>query len=217
MAEVKLTTDPVANQLREKYPSNSYASKNQPQKAEREKIQPVVKSTVMLQKETVGEKIKKMFLPGDIKDIRTYAVNQVIIPGIKTGILAVLELMFFNRVSGRSMGQYKPTGTNYAYISSNQSRVFQPSRPSMDPRDRATHNFRNVVFATYQDAEDVISTLLDLVDRCGVATVADFYEACNLESDWASVDWGWTSFQKLESMRTRDGYVINIQPPVQLR
>ena len=216
MAEVKMN-DPVADQLRQQYPSNSLTERkamNQPKKTKREKIAKVTSGKVSLQKEPLGVKIKKMFLPGDVKDIKSYALNQVIIPGVKNGVLSLLELAFFGEVRRRISGG-SPNRTNYSYISSNNVPI-QTRAQSVSQRDRATHNFQNILFTDCQDAENVISTLLDLIDRYGQATVADFYDAAGFEAEWTDDHYGWKSFQKLEARRVRDGYVIDVQPPIYL-
>lgn len=211
MAEVKYT-DPVADQLRQQYPSNSKINSPsaQAQPKQREKLQPVVSGKAAIQKESFGEKVKKMFVPADVKDMKSYALNQLIIPGIKSWIISMIELAFW----GQTRRSSKPGQTNYSYISSSQN--YQSPAP-MNQKDRATHNFRNIIFESYDDAEAVIGTLLDLVERYGAATVADFYDACGQESDWASENWGWRSFQKLNSRAVRGGYVIDIQPPILLK
>lgn len=223
MAEVKIS-DPVADKLRSQYPSNSRISKpivvGQEKDAEqnpRERIKPVVTGKTTLQKETLGEKFKKAILPGDIQDIKNYIWSQVIIPGIKTTILGGIEMAFFGQVSRRSFGGTPPSSqrTNYSYISSNNSYIRSPNVISQ--RDRATHNFRNIIFESAQDTEDVISTLLDLIDRTGFATVADYYDAAGIQAEWADENWGWKNFRRLESRRVRDGYIIDMEPPVQLR
>lgn len=214
MAEVKMN-DPVADQLRQQYPSNSLTNKPQQKpKPEREKIAKVTTGKVSLQKESLGVKIKKMLLPGDVKDIKAYALNQVIIPGIKNGVLSLLELAFFGEVR-RRVGGNSSSRTNYSYISSSNSVPIQRAQ-SISQKDRATHNFQNILFTDCQDAENVISTMLDLIDRYGQATVADFYDAAGFEAEYTDDHYGWKSFQKLESRRVRDGYVIDVQPPIYL-
>lgn len=208
MAEVKLVND-----LSEKYPSNSRTTPPKKDPPQREKVQPVVKGKTSMQKPSLGEKIKKLLLPGDIKDMKEYAINQVIIPGLKNGALALIEMAFFGQVR-RNYVNRNNNQTNYNYISNNQQKI---SQPTMSQRDRATHNFTNIMFESYQDAEDVISTMLDILDRAGAVTVADFYEAAGYNPSWADVDWGWKGFQKLESRAIRGGYIIDVTPPVYLR
>ena len=211
MAEVKLSNDPVANQLRQQYPSNSITA--QPQEPKREKVEPVVKSKTIIQKESLGARLKKAILPGDIKDIKHYALHNVIIPGLKSGCLALIEMAFYGQVRG-NRGVNVNQRTNYSYSSTSSS---QYSRQPVSQRDRASHNFSNIIFETYSDAEDVISTLLDILDRAGAVTVADFYEASGQTPDWADVDWGWTRFQRLEPRAIRGGYIIDVTPPILLR
>lgn len=206
MAEVKLVNDP-----KEQYPSNSRTNP-QPIKQQRDTVDPVVKGRTAIQKPSLGERIKKTFLPGDIRDIREYAIRQVIIPGIQNGIIAMFEMAFFGQARRRGSGFYNNNQTNYSYVS---SQSYQ--QQTMSHRDRATHNFNNIKFESYQDAEDVISTLLDILDRAGAVTVADFYEACRQPATWADADWGWRSFNKLESRAIRGGYIIDMTPPVFLR
>ena len=161
MAEVKMN-DPVAGQLRQQLPSNSIMpNRSAPTLQQREKVQPVVKNEAKLQKETLGDKMKRMFLPGDIKDIRKYAVEQILVPSIKNGALALVELALFGTVSGR-VRRSNETRTNYSYISTGGQAA--SSKLSITQQDRSSHNFQNITFKTYEDAEDVISTLLDLVD-----------------------------------------------------
>lgn len=213
MTEIKLSPDPIADQLRQQYPSNSKVSK--PTQPEKEKVKPVVSGKTSLQKESLGQKIRKMFIPSDIKDIRTYAIEQILIPGAKDLVLSIIELTFYGRTSRRvGSGIVQRNQTNYSYISSSSQPL---SRVTISRSDRATHNFRNVVYSSYEETENVISTLLDLVDRYGQATVADYYDASNIESDWASADWGWRSFNKLESRRIADGYVIDMPQPIYLK
>lgn len=199
--------------LEESLPSNSIMNRTQPQ-PKREKVNPVVKGTATLQKESFGAKVRKMFFPGDIRDIRKYAVESILIPAIKDGALALMQLALYGTVTRRSNGgMVGQQRTNYTYISSNN----QQASSVITPKERTTHNFQNITFATYDDAEQVISTLLDLVSRYGSARVTDFYDAANIDCDWASVNWGWTSFQKLEPRAVPGGYIIDVSPPVLLK
>lgn len=212
MSEVKFNNT-AADQLRSQFPSNSIISNGQPNHhQQREKVTSVVKGKATIKKDTLGEKIRKMFFPGDIKDLKQYALNQILIPNIKNGVLALVELTLFGTVNRRSVSSSR---TNYSYISTNANNVASP--PTITQKDRINHNFQNVIFNSYEDAEDVISTLLDLVDRYGSARVTDFYDAAGIDSDWASVKWGWTSFQRLETRAVPGGYVIDISQPVLLK
>lgn len=211
MAEVK------SEDLREKYPSNSI---NKP----KPKPEPIaLTSKVTMEKDRPGSKIRKLFVPGDVKDVKSYLVNNVIVPGFKNAVLGMIEIAFFGRTSGWRGGPTASGGTNYSYISTNGSVVSRgPAALNITNKDRLTNNFSNLRFTgpnAYQEVEDVISTLIDYVDRYGQATVADFYALCGVSADQITdMDgrWGWKGFRKLNSRAVRDGYIIDVEPPIQL-
>lgn len=210
MAEVKIDK----NSLKEKYPSNDIVKEKQlvPESKART-------SRVTMEKDRLGVKIRKIFVPGDIKDVSSYLLNNILVPGVKNAVLGMIEIAFFGRTTGWRGMNDRSNPTNYSYISNNQKTQYSPSVSS---RDRMTNNFSNIRFTgpnAYQEVEDVISTLLEYVDRYGQATVADFYGLCGIGAD--QIDqmdrrWGWKGFRKLEPRAVRDGYIIDVQEPIQL-
>lgn len=211
MAEVKMN-DPIADQLRHQYPSNSLTSKLRPQEHEREKLNPVV-SGATLQKDGFLKKIKKTFLPKDISDAKSYILKEVIVPGIQGGIIAMFEVLFYGQASRRPpVGGYSSNQrTNYNYVSTQMSRPLGPTQA-----ERNSHNFQWALFQSYEDAENVVSSMLDILDRCGWVTVADYYELCGINAEYPDENWGWTKFRKLDPRKVREGYVVDMEPPVLL-
>lgn len=210
MAEVKMN-DPIADQLRQQYPSNSISHRLKPEEPEREKITPVV-SGATLQKDSFFTKIKKIFLPKDIRDAKNYILKQVIVPGIQGGIIAMFEVLFYGQATRRPpIGGYSTQRTNYNYISSQVSRSPIPTQA-----ERNSHNFQWALFQSYEDAENVVSSMLDILDRYGSVTVAEYYELCGVRAEYPDEDWGWIKFRRLEPRKVREGYVVDMEPPVLL-
>lgn len=213
MAEVKLSED----EMNAKYPSNSIVGRKQ----EKESVQPLVKGNTAVQKESLGKKFKRMIMPGDIRDAKSYVLNQIIIPGLKNGALAAMEMIFFGRVSGKfytgpSNTISQNNRTNYSYISSSGARI--DTRPTtMGRNQRETFSFHNVTFSSYDDAKDVVEFMLDYLDRNKVVCVGDFYTLCKIQTEYTDYDWGWRSFQRLNVKADRDCYYIDMQPPVYLK
>lgn len=212
MAEVKIPSDPA------NYPNNSITARARQE--EREKVESVVKGKAIKQKETLGRKFKRLFMPGDIKDAKSYVIEQVLIPGLKNGALAAVEMLFFGQVSGRF--QQRPGVTNrnnqtaYDYISTTGARVGNRSL-SMPRTKRETFSFQDIFFVNYDDASAVVEAMVDILDRLGVVAVGDFYTLCGIGTEYTDYDWGWKSLTKLEPRRIRDGYVIDMTPPVYLK
>lgn len=212
MAEAKIQSDPTI------YPNNSITARTKQE--EREKIESVVKGKAAKQKETLGRKFKRLFMPGDIKDARTYIIEQVVIPGLKNGALAAVEMIFFGQVSGRFQQRPGATNrnnqTNYSYISSAGARVGDRGL-SMPRTKRESFSFQDIWFESYDDAVAVVEAMVDILDRLGVVAVGDFYTVCGIETEYTDYDWGWRSLTKLEPRRIRDGYTIDMTPPVYLK
>lgn len=211
MAEVKIIGE------QDKYPSNSIMSRDKP--TEKEPVQPVVKGKTIQQKESIGQRIKKMIMPGNIHDARSYVINQIIIPGIKNGALSMLEMMFFGQVTnrfGQRTGWVQPRDSRTSYAYQSQSNLRMQNSQIISRTQRETFSFNNITFVEYDDAKDVIESLLDILDRNGVVCVGDFYSLCGYKTEATDYDWGWTAFQKLEPRRLREGYAIDMQPPIYL-
>lgn len=214
MAEVKLPNEA------DKYPCNSIM---RPAEEKRDPVESVVKGKVTQQKETLSKKFKKMFMPGDIKDAKSYVINQVLIPGFKNGVLSMIEMMFFGQVSNRfwsrgfsSSQQSQSSRTAYSYVSSTGARVNTGS--AIIPRNqREMFSFQNITFENYDDAKDVVDSMIDILDRVGIVCVGDFYALCGIKTEPPDYDWGWKSFSRLEPRRLRDGYTIDMQPPLYLK
>lgn len=199
----------------EEYPNNSISSR---QKAEEHaKVEPVVKGSVTKQKPSLGSRFKKTFMPGDIREAKKYVLEQVLIPGLKNGALAAVEMIFFGQVTNRfsQRNTNRNNATNYSYISSNGVRV--ESRPQQISRtQRESFSFQNISFESFDDASDVVESLMDILEREGVVCVGDFYSLCGIQTEPTDYDWGWKTFKRLEPRRLREGYTIDMTPPVYL-
>lgn len=209
MAEVKVV-DTVADQLRQQYPSNSKVSKPQ---EEREKVESVVTGKAVLQKKSFWDKVKTNFFSKDIKDMKSYFLKQIVVPTIQGGVIAMFEMLFYGQARSRPPigGYYTNQRTNYNYVSSQLTRPLGPT-----VADRSAHNFQWARFESYEDAENVISSMLDRIDRYGYVTVAEYYELCGVRAEYTDEGWGWTKFRKLEPRRINEGYIVDMEPPVML-
>lgn len=228
MAEVK--SDPIAEELRRQYPGNSILPKKEPQQSPSEPIKPVVKGKTSIGKEKFREKFKRTFIQADVKDVMTYAVQQLIIPSAKNIFLSALSMALFGRPNNTPWygtntsiwngGNY----TQYSYQGRStstppwQTPNNQPAAPKFTQQNRAAQRFSAIQFNLYEDCEDVITSMIDYLERNGEVTVGVFYQLCNIQPTNVDELWGWRSFNKLEPRAIRGGYCIDISPaPIQLR
>ena len=70
-------------------------------------------------------------------------------------------------------------------------------------RNRSRHDFDDIVLDSRGEAEEVLSTLVDLVEDYGVASVADLYDLVGIESTFVDTKYGWTNLSSLYKPRKR--------------
>ncbi len=67
------------------------------------------------------------------------------------------------------------------------------------------------IFASRMDAEEVLTTLEDMIDQYGSACVSDLYDACGqTTSNYQLNKFGWTSLATASVVRVRDGYMLKL-------
>lgn len=211
------------------FPSNAQSKANEARDAidkERPKIQPVVTGHSAKQKRSFGNRIAEMFTGDDARSVGNYVVMDVIVPATKNlvsdALTTAIERFFFGdgRSRGRSSygggGQYTPYNRS-ASTSRGAPPWREEPRREMSPRGRATHDFREVVVENRQEGAMVLDTLMELIAMYEVATVADYYEACNVSAEYTDRQWGWTTLADAQVVRVRNGYAIQVPPPIPLK
>lgn len=75
---------------------------------------------------------------------------------------------------------------------------------------RASYDFDDVVFDTRGEADEVLSSMDELMDRYGVVSVADMYDLCGMTCNYTDNKYGWKSLARADISRVRDGYMIKL-------
>ena len=223
MRESKL----VRNSLNDIAPNNSDKGAKDPKSEEvssKKKLEPIVKKGgVTKKKRTVMDKFKDSFL-GESENLKDYVLYDVLVPAFRDTVsdmgFGVIERLFG---TGRSGGRgrvdsriIRDRGKSYVSYNSvqndNRRGSSRDDRRDFDNNSRARHNFENVIFTNKWEAEDVLSHLVELSIEYGEATVREFYELSNIESDYTDERYGWVSLREAYVDRTRDGHVIVFPP-----
>lgn len=69
-------------------------------------------------------------------------------------------------------------------------------------------NYYDIVFKTHEKAEKTLEHMLEIIDRYGFVTVADYKELCGVAGDYKDNKYGWTNIRDAEVTRLRAGYSI---------
>lgn len=218
MAEVRLNP--------EEFPDNSHTRK-EGEKASRPAVKAIVKGSVTVKK-PLGRKIAEAFTGDDSKTVGEYIVFEVFIPAAKSMISDAVSEGIHRMLFGTSASaSRRSSGSSYSYGSNRTSYRNRyndvpfdnsPRERRMTDRGRATHDFSDLVFDNRGDAEEVLDALRTLVNsQYGEATVADFYELCELEANWVDRDHGWRDLREAAVKPVRGaGYILDLPLPQKL-
>ena len=199
------------------YPSNSH-KKREEQKEER-RVTKVVTGKVSRQKKPFGKKMMDTFIGDSIGNVGSYVLYDVLIPAAKSMLYDMVKGSFEMALFGEKQGsRTKRDGgksyVSYNSISSSRDRVDR-SRQS-EPRNRNRHIIDDIVVATRGEAEEVLSTLVDLCIDYDEATVGDLYDLVGITRHYTDNKYGWTDLRSASVTRVRDGYLINLPKTILL-
>lgn len=165
------------------------------------KPEPVVTNNVKTREKPIQRKVIDIFKLGYLSQMRDqfYKVDDYIKRA--TSILDIL-LDGDTRHSGRR--------TNYNRISTGGSIISSNSTDDTRHVRKSRMDFREIVFESRGDAEEVLSGLSDLIKEYKQASVADLYDLCNITSSFADNKYGWEDLTSSSVKRVTDGYVLDL-------
>lgn len=192
----------------EGYPTNSHKSK---QAEEPKKVGKVIKGDVIVKKKTFGKKVMDTFLGENIDSVLSYIIYDILVPAAKGTISDMIkgsiDMMLFGETRGRR-GDRDRGGSYVQYDRYYKDR--DRERYGRSRQNVARHNFDDIILDSRDEAEDVVSHLVELVDTYGVASVADLYDLVGISSNFTDNKYGWYNLGGADVRRVRDGYLINL-------
>lgn len=210
------------------FPSNSKINKeaSMPEK----RVQKVISGKVVERKKSLSTKFAEIVMGegSDMHSVIGYVLNDVLIPNAKSTISDMvssgIEMLFFGTTSGkrnRSSGGRDKARTSYSnyykddYRDRDRNRDREADRDRDRSKNRARHNFDDITLETRGEAEEVIESLMELVDKYEVASVADLYALVDIASAYTDQDYGWSNLttQNTSIRRVREGFILELPKP----
>lgn len=192
----------------------------------------VVNGPVRTRREPLGRKIFDTFFSDaeSADSIKSYIIFEKVIPAMKdtaTDIWQSIPDFLFGtggysasrRSSRRSYdAYYVQPRTNAANRYSSQT-VRQTARSNdMEEylRNRRAHgsaDYRDIVFESRMDAQEVLDKLIDALDQYEVVSLVDLYSAVGITSKFTDDKFGWDSLDGSRILRARGGgYTLDLPP-----
>lgn len=183
---------------------DEYEEKKKPE------IKSVVKGAVTAKDKSLGRKIRGLFLSRDLNELKSYIVEDIVIPGAIKAAHGAVDIAFDRDVRSYSTSKRGNSVIRYDRASEGHSRRGD-SEHMKQKRD-----FRELIFESRGDAEEVLSNLVDLITDYEKASIADLYDLCEITSAFTDNKYGWTDLSDASVRRVSEGYILDLPRAEQL-
>lgn len=168
----------------------------------------VVSGTVKKKKKSEVSKFKDVFISEDVNSVKSYILMDVLVPSIKKALSDIVKdgidmILYGDKRSGNR--------SNSSHVS---YRDYSGSRSSSNRSSRINYDFADLVYDTRSEAENVLSSMDELIDRYGVVTVADMCDLAGVTCNYTDNKYGWMNISSAQVVHGRDGYIIKMPKAV---
>lgn len=196
------------------YQNNSHKHKaelkqaHEEAKIEKKKVEKAIQGAAKVKKGNKLRKLTDIFISEDIANVKSYIVQDVLIPTIKKAISEMIK-------NGIDMILYGSSGSIRSNSTADRisySKYYDPNNRYISRESKVRSGLRcdDIIFDNRGEAETVLFRMNELIDNYGMATVADFYDLAGLTGEYTSNNYGWTNIRSAEVVRARDGYIIKM-------
>lgn len=198
------------------FPANSH--KKREEKVEIRKIEKVIKGSVVQRKKSLGKRFMETFLGDDVNTVTGYILHDVLIPAAKSTLSDMVQggiemLLFGERKGTRTK---RDQGKSYVSYNNYSNSPRRDERRDVSPRNRARHNFDDIILGSRGEAEEVLSHIVDLTIDYGQATISDLYDLVGINTNFTEDKYGWNDLGSASISRARDGYLLNLPKAILL-
>lgn len=201
-----------------KYEPNSFKSKEERKATEEKKLDKIVTGPVRVKKKNEVQKRAESFLSDDVSSIKDFVVSSVLVPAAKKvisdtigGITDIIRdsinVCLYGEAEARKKRQ-SSGGSRFSY-----EKCFDKDTRPVIGINRG-RRYDDVVIGSKAEAEDVLSTLEEYIDRYEFASVANLNELLGISGDFTDRNYGWTDIRNASVERIRDeygyGYVLKL-------
>lgn len=203
------------------YPGNSHKARQE--KKEPKQLTKITTGKVATRKKSLYKRFMDTFVVDDISNVVHYIIHDVLVPAAKSTVADMVQggtdmILFPGRGNSGSRGR-REQGRSYVSYDRNRNTNQRNQRDDrsrdISPKNRARHNFDELIIDSRAEADEVISTLVDLTLDYDQATVSDLYALVGTPHTSTDTRWGWTDLSSASASPLRGGgYVLNLPKPI---
>lgn len=210
----------------EEFPGNSRRNVTRPAttepEAEQPKLEPVVTGKVIKRKKPLGQRFVKTFFAGD--GVLGYLGKEVLLPALQNLITdfvtqGVNRAVYGDAAPPRSTTRGSAPRTHVSY--NQPTSIVRPSAAATPTRRPVTQpsafDLGDIIVGTKIEADLICEKLYETVEEYGAATVANLNDLIGQTSAYTDHKWGWTDLERLSIARVREGFLIKLPDPEDLR
>lgn len=210
----------------EQLPNNSH--RKQHESKEPPKLERIVKGEVKTRQPGFATKLKNTFFAGRADIVVEHVFWDVVIPSARDTILDS-GISFLEGMVGRGRGNLRQNIMNAAQSrgsyggvgipgpQTNYRAAFQGNQTAtpavMSTRDKAMHNFQQLIIPSRVEAESIIDALYLRIAEYNAVTLADLYDLCGITVAYTDDKYGWTNLEGAGVIRVRDGFTLDLPRP----
>lgn len=212
----------------ENFPGNSRRAKEEAlasQKPLSRKLTKVISGKVIRKEKPFYKKIGDLFFGKDTENVVSYIWWDILIPAAKDLLVDSVKKAVEMRVYGetrrsdsrsgivRDRGRSYVNYGNYGRLDRDQTVTSRIGSDQGVVHRRAKNNWEDIILESRSDAEEVLASLLELIDKFEVASISDLCELIEIDSEHTDSKYGWTNLSKATVERVRNGYLLNLPTP----
>lgn len=214
----------------EEFPGNSRRRIDQEKTTpvvEEPKLSKVVTGTVVRRKKSLGRRIKETLFSGDSSSVFGYLLKEVLVPALQATATDMVTQGIEKAVYGEVRTPNRAArGSGYSaprtHVSYNQpSSIVRSPSPGVQPRRPVTQpsafDIGEIILGTKIEAQVVVDKLYETLEQYNCATVANLYDLIGQTSAYTDHKWGWTDLSTMTVKRVREGYLLILPEPEDLR
>lgn len=195
--------------------SNSYKQKKASEE-KKEKVTKVVKGPVKTKKKSELAKVKDALISEDARSVGSEILFGTIIPAIGNTIVDAVtnSIRMIFGVDGR-YSDNKRSGDRYVSYSKYSSSRFDEKKTTSR---HSTNKFDldSFIFETRGEAEEVLDSMDDMLDRYEAVSVSDLYDLIGERCPFTAEKYGWYNLRNASVVRVRNGYMLKLPKAVPL-
>ena len=203
----------------EECPSYSHKSRDKAKAeatapAEKRVEKSVVTGTAATKKKSEMRKFADTFVSEDAANVKSYILQDVIIPAAKRILDDVIVgslRMFLYGERGAPGGGSRSNASKVSYRSYYE-RESDRRRDNGSSRVRSGFEYDDIEFEYRGDAEAVLTEMENIIEQFDMVSVGDLYDLADVStSNYAVNRYGWTNLATAQIARTRNGkYIIKL-------